>query len=76
MMSGQSLTFAGTESCLHANNLLLCHDGKSGFTMEKVDVTCTIKTHHRSDIDQSYCPYVHLSSGALECRLPETVPVM
>ena len=63
MTSGENLRAPGTESRVHANDLLLCHDvlDTREAQWQKLTYLAPSKTRHLSDVNVSYHPYVRFS---------------
>ena len=66
MTSGKSLRSSGTESRVHPNDVLLCHDvlDTRDSQRQKVAYIAPSKTRHVSDVDVSYHPNVRFSQVA------------
>ena len=63
MTSGKRLTSAGTDSRVHASNLLLCHDVlvTRDLQWQKLTYLAPKVTRQVSDVDVSCHPYVRFS---------------
>ena len=59
----KNLRSSGTESCVHANDLLLYHDvlGTRGSQWQKLTYLAPSKPRQVSDVDVSYHSYVRFS---------------
>ena len=59
----KNLRSSGTESCIHANDLLLNHDvlDTRDSQWQKLTYLAPSKTRHVSDIDVSYHSYIRFS---------------
>ena len=59
----KNLGSSGTESCVHANDLLLYNDvlDTRDSQLQKLTYLAPSKTHHVSDVDVSYHSYVRFS---------------
>ena len=66
MTSDTSLRSSGTESRVHTNDLLLCHDvlDTRDLQWQKLTYLAPSKTRHVSDVDESYRLYVCFSNVA------------
>ena len=66
MTSGKHLRSSGTDSRVHANDLLLCHDvlETRDLQWQKLTYLALTKTRHVSDVDVSYHPYVRFKHAA------------
>ena len=66
MPSDTSLRSSGTESRVHTNDLLRCHDvlDTRDSQWQKLTYIAPSKTRHVSDADVSYRPYVCFSNVA------------
>ena len=65
MTSGKSLRSSITESRVHANDLLLCHDvlDTRYSQWQKLTYLVPSKSRHLSDVDVSYHPYLRSHIG-------------